>query len=61
MSKPVEAASTTTDGWPGLLEHYRASAVHVLVSHQPDGTQCTLCGQPWPCKAACAAELALEL
>jgi hypothetical protein len=33
MSKPVEAEPASTD-WPGLLEHYRQTAVHVLVSHQ---------------------------
>lgn len=60
MSKPVEAEPASTD-WPGLLEHYRQTAVHVLVSHQCAGQHCTSCGQPWPCRPACAAEVALEL
>jgi uncharacterized OB-fold protein len=58
MQNPAEAASSSTDGW---LEHYRETAVHVLVSHQCVGTLCSSCGQVWPCRAACAAEQALEL
>jgi hypothetical protein len=60
MSKPLEAEPASSD-WPGLLEHYRQTAVHVLVSHQCVGNSCTVCGQPWPCRPACAAEVALEL
>jgi hypothetical protein len=44
-----------------LLETYRHNAVLVLASHQCVGTRCSSCGQRWPCRAACAAELALEL
>jgi hypothetical protein len=44
-----------------LLENYRHNAVLVLASHQCVGTRCSSCGQTWPCRAACAAELALEL
>jgi hypothetical protein len=58
MSKPIEAEPSSTDG---LLENYRRTAVHVLVSHQCVGTECSSCGQHWPCRAACAAEVALEL
>jgi hypothetical protein len=63
MSKPVEGQPPAADGWAGLLENYRRSAVLVLASHlcDGDGTQCSSCGQQWPCRAACAAELALEL
>lgn len=61
MSGQVEAQESSTDGWPGLLEHYRRTAVLVLASHLCVGTQCGSCGQPWPCQAACAAEFALEL
>jgi hypothetical protein len=61
MSEPAEATSSSTDGWPGLLEHYRESAVLVLARHQAVGTLCGSCGQPWPCRAACAAEQTLEL
>ncbi|HEX3649328.1 MAG TPA: hypothetical protein VHV49_12940 [Pseudonocardiaceae bacterium] len=61
MSQPTEATPPSMDGWPGLLEHYRDAAVHVLVSHQCAGSLCVSCGQPWPCRAACAAEQALEL
>jgi hypothetical protein len=58
MSHPIEAEPSSTDG---LLENYRRTAVHVLVSHQCVGTVCSSCGQHWPCRAACAAEVALEL
>ena len=67
MSKPIGAptavdkSSKSADGWAGLLEHYRQTAVHILGSHLRVGTQCSSCGQNWPCRAACAAELALEL
>lgn len=44
-----------------LLESYRQTAVHVLASHLCVGSTCGSCGQPWPCRAACAAEQALEL
>ena len=60
MSNPVEAEPASSD-WPGLLEHYRQTAVHVLVSHHSTGTHCACCGQLWPCRPACAAEVALEL
>jgi hypothetical protein len=60
MTNPVEAEPASRD-WPGLLEHYRQTAVDVLVSHQCDGSHCACCGQPWPCRPACAAEVALEL
>lgn len=61
MSQPVETTALSADGWPGLVESYRRTAVHVLASHQCVGTDCSSCGQHWPCNAACAAELALEL
>ncbi|HEX3589181.1 MAG TPA: hypothetical protein VHV74_06075 [Pseudonocardiaceae bacterium] len=61
MSKPADATPSIADGWPGLLEHYRQTAVHVLVSHHCEGTVCVSCGQQWPCRAACAAEQTLEL
>lgn len=61
MSKPAETTTSSVDAWPGLLEHYRESAVLVLVSHHRSGTLCSSCGQQWPCRAACAAEQALEL
>jgi hypothetical protein len=61
MSEHAEATTSSTDRWPGLLAHYRESAVLVLVSHQCVGTLCGSCGQPWPCRAACAAEQTLEL
>jgi hypothetical protein len=61
MSQPIEATVPSSDGWPGLLENYRRTAVHVLASHLCVGTECSSCGQHWPCNAACAAELALEL
>lgn len=44
-----------------LLENYRHNAVLVLSRHLCVGSRCSSCGQPWPCRAACAAELALEL
>jgi hypothetical protein len=61
MSNPVEVVATPVDCWPGLLEHYRQTAVLVLVSHQCADNVCTSCGQAWPCRPACAAEIALEL
>jgi hypothetical protein len=45
----------------GWLEDYRATAVQVLGSHLRSGADCSCCGNPWPCSAACAAEVALEL
>lgn len=62
MSKSVEAEPGAAEGWAGLLEHYRRTAVLVLASHLcEDGVRCSSCDQQWPCRAACAAELALEL
>lgn len=62
MSTPTETGSTDKPADLGLLlEHYRHNAVLVLTSHQCVGTTCGSCGQQWPCRAACAAELALEL
>lgn len=59
ISAPMSAAVANDLG--SLLENYRRSAVHVLASHLCVGSTCGSCGQPWPCGAACAAELALEL
>jgi hypothetical protein len=67
MSQPGEASAvadptvTSSDIWAGLLDHYRQTAVQILGSHQCAGTECSSCGQHWPCRAACAAEIALEL
>jgi hypothetical protein len=67
MSQPGEASTvvdptvTSPEIWIGLLDHYRQTAVQILGSHQCSGTECTSCGQHWPCRAACAAEIALEL
>jgi hypothetical protein len=61
MAKTVETESSTPDAWPGLLDHYRETAVRILGSHLCSGSTCTSCGNPWPCRPACAAEIALEL
>jgi hypothetical protein len=67
MSQPGEARTVAdpTDSsrevWAGLLDHYRETAVQILGVHQCSGTECSSCGQHWPCRAACAAEIALEL
>jgi hypothetical protein len=63
MAKTVDELSSTqvTDTWSGLLDHYRETAVRILGLHHKAGTRCESCGQDWPCKAACAAELALDL
>jgi hypothetical protein len=53
--------SVQPNAWTGLLECYRETAVRVLGSHLCAGTECSSCGQAWPCRAACAAEVALEL
>ena len=47
--------------WDALLEHYRHTAVETLALHLGAGGRCRACGQPWPCRAACAAEATLEL
>jgi hypothetical protein len=52
---------TGGSGWTGLLDHYRQTAVRILGSHLRSGAECSSCGQQWPCRAACAAEIALEL
>ncbi|WAL63156.1 hypothetical protein ORV05_19175 [Amycolatopsis cynarae] len=49
------------DSWEELLEHYRHTAVQTLARHLRGGTRCRACDQPWPCRAACAAEATLEL
>jgi hypothetical protein len=61
VTKPGETTSLSEADWSGLLEHYRQTALLVLASHLCVGTECGSCGQRWPCQAACAAELALEL
>jgi hypothetical protein len=67
MSQPGEAKTvadptgSSPEVWAGLLDHYRQTAVQILGVHQCSGTECSSCGQPWPCRAACAAEIALEL
>lgn len=49
------------DSWEDLLERYRHTAVETLSRHLRRGTRCRACDQPWPCRAACAAEATLEL
>jgi hypothetical protein len=67
MSQPGEARTVADptdyppEVWVGLLDHYRETAVQILGVHQCSGTECSSCGQHWPCRAACAAEIALEL
>jgi hypothetical protein len=50
-----------TDAWEILLEQYRHTAVETLARHLRTGARCRACDQPWPCRAACAAEATLEL
>ena len=40
---------------------FRQHAAGVLTTHQCTDTTCAVCGQQWPCTAACAAEFVLEL
>jgi hypothetical protein len=61
MSKTEELGSQKLDTWAGLLDHYRETAVRILGVHHQAGNRCESCGQSWPCRAACSAELALEL
>ncbi|QUQ70759.1 hypothetical protein JJ691_85420 [Kutzneria sp. CA-103260] len=50
-----------TNAWNDSLARYRRHAAEVLTTHQCMDTSCAVCGQQWPCKAACAAEFVLEL
>ncbi|AHI01459.1 hypothetical protein GCM10010174_09370 [Kutzneria viridogrisea] len=51
----------TAEDWTDSLIRYRHLAAEVLATHQRANAQCVVCGQQWPCKAACAAEFVLEL
>ena len=53
--------STATEAWSDSLARYQRLAAQVLATHQCTDARCTVCGQQWPCKAACAAEFVLEL
>jgi hypothetical protein len=53
--------SRAAEEWNTSLSRYRHLAAEVLSTHQCANAQCTVCGQVWPCKAACAAEFVLEL
>ena len=52
---------TTRDAWNDSLARYRRHAAEVLTTHQCTDTNCAVCGQQWPCTAACAAAFVLEL
>ncbi|NKQ53612.1 hypothetical protein HFP15_12060 [Amycolatopsis sp. K13G38] len=61
MTDNISARASEPETWDSRLEHYRHAAVEVLARHLRTGTRCQACGQPWPCRAACAAEATLEL
>jgi hypothetical protein len=61
MPDSTGSGAAAEPAWTGLLDHYRQTAVRILGSHLRSGAECSSCGQHWPCRAACAAEVALEL
>ena len=48
--------------WDLLHARLMAKALDVLDQHRHDDRHiCRACRQPWPCKAACTAEMNLSL
>lgn len=61
MTDNISERASRPEPWDTLLEQYRHTAIEILAEHLRTGARCRACGQPWPCRAACAAEATLEL
>jgi len=57
-----ERAAVTGHEWDRQLARLMANALDILDQHRHDDRHiCRACAQPWPCQAACTAEMNLSL